>query len=345
MKSNEALAFNPQDIFSQETVLIDVRSESEFRQGHIPGAVNVPVLNDEHRRQVGICYKEEGRDAAVRLGFRLAGPLFSDMIAKVDALSVVGEVYIYCWRGGMRSAFFGWILSAAGFRTRVIKGGYKNFRNWVPDMINKTPELLVIGGKTGTGKTNILRALSEEWPVIDLEYLASHRGSAFGHLGMEAQPSNEQFENLLAASLFSLRAYSCILVENESRLVGKIKIPDSFYNSMRAARVLKIEISKEERKQNILREYGVFSLEQLSESTRKLERKLGGLRLKNALQALNDGDKNVWLEIMLEYYDENYEWSQSQREADKTIIFEGSYDFCFESIRQFLKTEMNKKKE
>jgi tRNA 2-selenouridine synthase len=114
---------------------------------------------------------------------------------------------------------------------------------------------------------------------------------------------------------------------------------------MRAARVLKIEISKEERKQNILREYGVFSLEQLSESTRKLERKLGGLRLKNALQALNDGDKNVWLEIMLEYYDENYEWSQSQREADKTIIFEGSYDFCFESIRQFLKTEMNKKKE
>lgn len=329
--------FVPGTFLSGKTVIIDVRSEAEYTSGHIPGAVNIPVLNNDHRHQVGICYKQQGRDAAVRLGFRLAGPGFADMISLADELSPSREVFVYCWRGGMRSSFFGWILSAAGFRVSVIRGGYKRFRKWVLETVQNPPELTVLGGKTGSGKTRILKALAADFPVIDLEALALHRGSAFGHLGLPPQPTNEHFENLLATSLHAFRDGRFVLVENESRMVGKLKIPDAFYAAMRSAQVLKIEISREERMVNILDEYGAFSNDQLSLATLKIERKLGGLRLRQALQALNSNNRETWLNIMLDYYDENYEWSQSQRDPGKTMLFKGLGEFCLKEIQDFLR--------
>lgn len=328
--------FDPGVILSQAKTLIDVRSESEYLGGHIPGAVNIPILNDENRRLVGICYKQQGRDAAVRLGFRLAGPHFADMIARADQCAESPEVFVYCWRGGMRSSFFGWILSAAGFRVSIIKGGYKKFRSWALEITSSPPELLVIGGKTGSGKTRLIQILSKDWPVIDLELLAAHKGSAYGHLGMPAQPGNEQFENLIATWLWKLRDKSFLIVENESRMIGKVKLPDAFFGAMRSSIVLKLEIPIEERMQNILNEYGSFSTELLSSATARLERKLGGLRLRQALQALHLGNLHEWLGVVLDYYDENYEYSQSQRDPDKTFIFSGDFKSCQHQIQLFL---------
>jgi tRNA 2-selenouridine synthase len=336
MTSSAAQGFNPESLLRQEQVIIDARSESEYLSGHIPGSYNIPILNNEHRHLVGTCYKNEGRDAAVRLGFKLAGPLFAEMIARADSLSNSRKVLIYCWRGGMRSAFLAWILSAAGFKVELIKGGYKNFRQWVLTALDHPPEILIIGGKTGSGKTEMLKTLSADWPVIDLEHLASHRGSAFGALGLPPQPSYEQFENMLALEFFRLKEHRFVLLENESRMIGKVKIPDTIFAAMREARVLKVEIPLRERIRNILDEYGQFSNELLAESTAKLQRKLGGLRLKKALEALQDGRREVWLEILLEYYDENYEWSQSQRDPEKTIRFEGSRQDCLSGIEAYL---------
>lgn len=341
MSSPVSAGFEPESFLAGKKVVIDVRSEAEYAAGHIPGAINIPVLNNEHRRLVGTCYKQEGRDAAVRLGFRLAGPFFADMIDTADLASPARDVFVYCWRGGMRSAFFGWILSGAGFRVTVIKGGYKKFRNWVLEQLQNPPEMLVVGGKTGSGKTSLLHTLSSRWPVIDLEQLASHRGSAFGHLGMPQQPSNEHFENLLAAALHAHQDIPFVLVENESRMIGKVKIPDNFYQAMRDSVVLKLEIPISERMKNILDEYGVFDDTLLASATQKIERKLGGLRLRQALQALSEGDRQTWLSILLEYYDENYEWSQSQRNPEKTIEFSGTSEHCLEQMTHYLNQKKN----
>ena len=152
-------------------------------------------MNNEHRHLVGIEYKKNGREAAVLLGFKLAGPLFHEFIEKANANSENKVAMVYCWRGGMRSSIMSWILSMAGFKVTLLKDGYKSFRNFILEQFNRTIQLIIIGGHTGCGKTDILKALRKMGEqVIDLEELAHHKGSAFGALGLPEQPTNEFFE-------------------------------------------------------------------------------------------------------------------------------------------------------
>ena len=314
-------------------LLIDARSEGEFEHAHFPGAINIPLLNNEHRILVGTCFKKEGRDAAVRLGFELVGPLFSSFVKKVDELGKGKEILVYCWRGGMRSGIISWVLNMVGYRTHTLKGGYKAFRRFVLDQFIVERKFRVVGGHTGSGKTDLLMLMKEAGhQVIDLEGLANHRGSAFGSLGMKPQPRNEYFENELALQLYHMKGDEVIWLEAESRSIGRIKLPDEFYFQFIAAPLFEVNLSREERVERIKKDYSHFTNEELSECMKKLSKRLGGLGLKEALKALEENRTGDWISILLDYYDKTYSHSLESRTTNTRFEIEMKDKNDFESV-------------
>jgi len=305
---------------SGEYIIVDARSESEFAHAHIPGAINIPILSDHERELVGTEYKHKGKEAAVHLGFRLVGPRFHEIIT--DAISRTGKnnLLIYCWRGGMRSNILGWLLSINGFRLKLLNGGYKSFRNFVLKTNSQPRNFIVLGGATGSGKTETLAHLTVHGqPVIDLEELANHKGSAFGLLGKGKQPSNEQFENRLASKLRGFDIAEWIWVENESRTIGSCALPEAIYNQMRKSPVLEMKVPIEVRMNRITHEYGSFSIEELTSCSEKVKKRMGPQHLKMALDLLHSGDFQGWLTIIMDYYDRLYGYGNDQRDS-KTIF-------------------------
>ncbi len=178
--------------------LIDVRSEKEFTQAHIPEALNIPIFNNEIREKVGISYKKNGRRAATLLGLKLIGNKFADFAQKAIKYSKSNKVLVYCWRGGMRSSSMAWLFDLVGLDVYLLEGGYKSYRRLAQEQFAKQCDYMIVGGMTGSGKTKILKELqAQNEQVVDLEGLANHKGSAFGMLGEAAQPTTEQFENNL----------------------------------------------------------------------------------------------------------------------------------------------------
>lgn len=298
--------------------VIDTRSESEFAGGHMPGAFNVPILTNEERREVGITYKQKGKEEAVQVGFDIVGQRFGSILRDAKKVIPARQVCVYCWRGGMRSNITSWILSLAGFKVYLLKGGYKGYRQFVLNELAKKYDYIVLGGPTGTGKTIVLNELKQKGEqVIDIEGMVNHRGSAYGALGMEPQPRYEQFENDLAKELHAFNDKQPVWVENESRLVGKVKIPDAVFNQMLAANVVSVQIPVEFRVQNILKEYGGFPKEELIECTRKVEKRMGNERMRKAIEHIENNEMQRWVEMMLRYYDDAYKFGMSQRDKNK----------------------------
>jgi len=298
----------------EKLLLIDVRSEKEFSLAHIPGAVNIPLLNDDHRKQVGITYKSNGRDAAVVKGFDLVGEKFADFIREVKRHSTGKHLMVYCWRGGMRSGIMSWVLDMAGFKCFLLKGGYKSYRQYVFEVLEQPKKVVVIGGKTGSGKTEVLAALKQKGEqVICLETLASHRGSAFGALGQPPQPRNEMFQNMLAGEWIAIDISKILFLENESMTIGPIVLPPRIFEAIRNSPVVELQMSIHNRVKRIVAEYGKFPVETLAENTGKLAKRLGGLRTQQAIEALMNGDKEKWAEHVLHYYDNTYGYGSDTR--------------------------------
>jgi tRNA 2-selenouridine synthase len=294
--------------------VFDVRSEGEFDQGHLPGAINFPLLRNEERHEVGICYKKKGSDAAVELGFQLVGPRFAEMIRKASDLSEGRSILVYCWRGGLRSNIVAWLLQTAGFKVTLLKGGYKSWRTLCLELFQSGPELNIIGGPTGVGKTEILEVASQKGvSCLDLERIAQHKGSAFGGLWGIQENTQEHFENRIALTLWNYRNSSTIWVEDESRFVGKLRVPDALFQRMSVSKVCFIERPLEIRVERVLAEYGVFEKEVLAERTRALSKRMGGDQVAKALACLEQGDMEGWLKPLLTYYDKTYLYSFEQR--------------------------------
>lgn len=323
---------------NRQAVILDARSESEFLHGHIPGAFSLPLLNDEHRRIVGTIYRHEGRQAAVLKGFELAGPLFHKLIDESIRIAGGKPVYVYCWRGGMRSNITAWLLQMAGLQVILLEGGYKSFRNYVLNEFEKARRVIVIGGKTGSGKTELLQYLSgDEHQVIDLEKLAGHKGSAYGALGLPAQPTQEHFENMLGLAFAGSDPDKILWLENESRQIGNVNLPGKIYDLIRNSPVIEIEIPESLRRERILNEYGNFPTDELSERTKRIGKRLGNQHLKSALDALQQNDLETWLDIVLHYYDRTYEFGNLQREPDsirKIIAGECNYKEIAAQLKQ-----------
>jgi len=295
--------------------LIDVRAPIEFEQGHIPNAINFPILDNENRKLVGTCYKQNGHEAAVILGYKLVGPQFYILVKQAYKLFPQKKIIINCYRGGLRSRIMANLLSTAGFEVYLIQGGYKKFRHWVLDKLNETLTLKVLGGYTGSGKTNILKALAlKNIQILDLEGLANHRGSAFGNLGMPEQPTNEMFENLIACQLQKLDTQKPIWIEDESSIIGRCKVPKPIHDGVRNNMLYFLEIALNQRVENIIAEYGQFDKTILQQATQKLYKRLGDLRTREAINMLEENKMTDWAEAMLIYYDKTYLFGLSKRE-------------------------------
>lgn len=342
--------------------LIDVRAPVEFAAGAFPTAINLPLMNDEERRRVGICYKEQGQAAAIALGHKMVcGEIKT---ARVAAWKTFLEQYpnalIYCFRGGLRSQLSQeWVEMAVGREIPRLEGGYKAFRTYLmeqldPQLISSTP--IIVGGRTGSGKTLLIRDFEN---TVDLEGIANHRGSSFGRQISE-QPTQIDFENRLAWALIQHRSagHRYMILEDEGRHVGCRYLPRPLSDRFEQASIVHLEISLEERVQITFDEYvtvaqsafadafgadGLFRwLEDLQGSLQRIRKRLGGERLKRVAQSMQTafdhqqvtGDASAhkeWVEILLcEYYDPMYDYQLEQKK--QKIVFRGDA----QAVREYL---------
>lgn len=287
--------------------ILDVRSPGEYAQGHLPNAVNFPLFSDEERAQVGTCYKQQGKETAVELGLELVGPKMVSLVRRAKTLAPERQVRVHCWRGGMRSGSVGWLLETSGLRVNVLAGGYKAFRRWVRTTLASLRPIIVVGGMTGTGKTDILHALRDLGEqVLDLEDLANHRGSSYGALMLPPQPSTEQFENLIAAQWVKFMPQCPVWIEAESRRVGTCRVPDEIMHQMETANTLEVIRSEAERLENLVDIYGQANPDELIAATERLRKRLGGLRTQDAVHYIKRGELSAATKIILTYYDRTY---------------------------------------
>lgn len=315
---------------SRDHLLIDVRSPREYSDGHIPLAVNIPIFDDAERAVVGTLYAESGRSAAVEKGLEFVGPKMVDFVRQTRSkLNPNQKVYVHCWRGGMRSQAFAWLLSTAGFDVTVLDGGYKAFRNLALDTLAKSQPMLVLSGLTGAGKTSFLKLLREAGEqIVDLEGLANHRGSSFGAIGLGEQPSTQQFENQLFDEIQKLDRSRFFWVEDEGSRIGQVTVPASFMNQIRNAPAIFLDVPKSRRLNNLCQEYGIQDKDGLVEATRGIERRLGGQNMNEAIALIEAGDMRAAADISLSYYDRAYLKSASKmpRKSTTNLSTEGLSD-------------------
>lgn len=340
--------------------VIDVRSPGEFNHAQFPGAYSLPLFTDEERKIVGTAYKQQSREAAIKIGLDFFGVKMKGMVEEAEKivancqltnerksesgsdnrhLPFGNSILINCWRGGMRSAAVAWLLEMYGFKVYTLNGGYKTFRNWVLKQFNKEYSLKILGGYTGSGKTIILQDLKQKnYPVIDLENIANHKGSAFGAIGEKPQPSQEMFENLLAVELNELRnkknevrnsenptSYflpltSEIWIEDESQRIGKLIIPNAFWEIMRNSPVYFLDIPFEERLNYLVTTYGSFEKDKLKDAIERIQKRLGGLETKNALNFLAEKNIKECFSILLKYYDKLYKKGLHNRKNFESLL-------------------------
>ncbi|WP_295673877.1 tRNA 2-selenouridine(34) synthase MnmH [uncultured Mucilaginibacter sp.] len=305
--------------------VVDVRTPAEFAQGHICGAHNIPLFSNEERVQVGTTYKQVGREQAILLGFDLTGSKWSGFIKQALEISPDKKIAVHCWRGGMRSGAMAWCLDLYGFEVYLLTGGYKHYRRKTQDTFAEMFNIRVLGGLTGSGKTKVLhqlKALGEQ--VIDLEGLAQHQGSAFGSMNGLEQPTQEQFENNLAAVLRLLDRERSVWVEDESITIGKRFIPNGLFHQMRIAPLIVLKVPPEERVEFLVGEYGVLDKDFLKECTQKIWKRLGPEQTKNAINAIDEDRMADFIRIVLVYYDKSYRNGLAKR--DQTKIMEINAD-------------------
>lgn len=291
--------------------IIDVRTPSEFSQGHIPGAINLPLFSNDERAEIGILYKQHGRQAAVQRGLSLVGPRMDRLAASlISAHSNHPHtpLRLHCWRGGLRSASMAWLASTLDLPVVLLEGGYKSFRRWVLARMEHPWPLRLLGGRTGAGKTELLLALAARGvAVMDLEGLAHHRGSSFGGLGQPPQPSTEQFENRIAWVLHPLIQAREIWLEAESAQVGRCRIPAGLWRQMKAAPLLEVRRPLPYRLRHLVSIYGGQDREALVEATQRISKRLGPQRTAVAVDAIRDGRMETACAQMLDYYDRCYD--------------------------------------
>lgn len=331
---------------SKNHVLLDVRSPGEYNHAHIPSAINFPLFTDEERKIVGTTYQQKSREDAIKTGLDFFAPKMRKMVEDAEKrvsnwqlaignedancrLQTANPVFIYCWRGGMRSAAIAWLLDLYGFKVHTLNRGYKAFRNHVLQTFKQPFQFKIVGGYTGSGKTEVLNELEKRGEaIIDLEKIASHKGSAFGSFKMPPQPSQEMFENLLACELlkksmvngqwsiegsnnldthspFTIH-HSPIWLEDESQRIGNLNLPNALWDAMRRSPIVFLEIPFEERLNHIVEEYGECENDKLIDSTKRISQRLGGLDTKNTIEFLEKGKIKEAFRILLHYYDKRY---------------------------------------
>jgi tRNA 2-selenouridine synthase len=341
---------------SKQHPVIDVRSPGEFKHAHIPGAYSLPLFTDEERAVVGTAYKQESREKAIKHGLDFFGTKMKNMVEEVEGILDLRRtmternlnqygmqnrkpktVLLYCWRGGMRSGALGWLFDMYGFKVYTLIGGYKKFRNYVLETLKLPFDLKILGGYTGSGKTEVIKELRRKGElVIDLEDIAKHKGSAFGNIGMPRQPTQEMFENILSIELRTLRyepktggqnsnpqliiKHSPIWLEDESQRIGLINLPNDLWQTIRQSEIYFLNIPFEERLKHLVEEYGTLDKEKMVDAIIRIKERLGGLEAKRAIEFLEQDNPIESFRILLKYYDKWYAKGLHNRENINSLL-------------------------
>jgi len=342
--------------FAKELPVIDVRSPAEFEQGHIPGAYSIPLFDNTERARVGTAYVQISREEAIRIGYELATPKIKSFLEQVENLAVLrtqGSGFpafmVHCWRGGMRSSKFAQLLNEHGYKTHTLLGGYKAYRNFVLRSFTNQADILILGGETGSGKTDILKsiaALGEQ--VIDLEAIAHHKGSAFGALGEQPQPTYEHFENKLSFAFSKLDFSKRIWMEDESRNIGRTQIPYAIWEKMKLAPIIRVSIPKTLRIERLVKEYGNYPKEKLKDCVLKIQQRLGPQHVKHALEELEKGNLQKVADISLTYYDKAYNYAHEKRNMKDVFFIDcetSDASLNAKKIMQFVNSKFKKQHE
>jgi tRNA 2-selenouridine synthase len=358
---------NPIDLFLKQNPLIDVRAPVEFGEGSLPNAINLPLLNDAERALVGTIYKVQGQDAAITLGYQLvAGEIKKDRVqAWLNFIKQNPEAVIYCFRGGLRSKTTQKWLADLGVDRPILKGGYKKARQQlmqICDEISAQVKMLALTGPTGSGKTIFMQSIEKDYPCIDLEKMSCHRGSAFGAKSI-SQPTQINFENELSVALLKYQDTikrsqlppRPLLIEDESRLIGRCVLPDVFFQHLKSAPIIWLEVPLKDRVENILKEYvldspitsgnedlAIQQYTKFKEATQAISRKLGGARTQEVLDGIQISEQEflrnrsfevnrIWItKLLLYYYDPSY--AKALEKRNDLVVFRGSPAECLEFL-------------
>lgn len=305
--------------------VVDVRSPKEYARGHIPTAVSIPVFSDDERAVVGTLYKKKSKEAAINKALEIVLPKRDGFVAEIERIAAQSnrEVLVHCWRGGMRSRRFSEFLSENGFKVNLLTGGYKAYRNEIHNGFKRPWKLLVLGGMTGTGKTEILAEIKKlGHQIVCLEGIANHRGSAFGGLGQLKQPTTEQFQNNLWEAWSQQDIERPIIVEDESQAIGSVRIPDELYEVIRYCPVIALDLPLEIRAERLVVDYGSFDIEDLKSKVENIARRLGHERAAQAIDDLENGKLYEVAISTLRYYDKAYTFGLNKRDEETVDIVE-----------------------
>lgn len=300
--------------------VVDVRSPGEFLQGHIPGAHNIPLFDNDERARVGTTYVKIGKQPAIELGKAIAGEKTDYYLNSVCKVAPGRKLLLHCWRGGMRSAKIAAFFAEAGYQVFILVGGYRAYRGFIRKQFLSGRPIYLIGGYTGSGKTGILKEIGKlGHQVIDLEALACHKGSNFGHLGQNTQPTTEQFENNLYARWAELDSLKPLWLEHESMSIGSVTLPDTFHNAMINGKLFFIELPKYYRIKRLVDEYACFEKPLLRAVLEHLGKYMGPYQAREVLNALQNNDFEKVADITLVYYDKLYANSLNRRPVTKIV--------------------------
>lgn len=321
--------------------IIDARTPLEFEEDHIPGAINVPLLDDDERVEIGILHKQEGPHQARLRGLELTAPRFPAMVRRISEQSGGRPILVYCWRGGLRSKTVASILNLSGFYAIQLQGGYKAFRSHVAaffEPFRPIAPLVVLHGLTGSGKTALLQRMpSDRFTVIDLEGLARHRGSAFGALGLSQDLTQKRFETLLWDQLRNAPADKPIILEGESRRIGKIYLPGTLYDVMRESTKVWCKTSLETRIDRLIDEYGKEEYrDEMAGALLRIGKRLGREKYEEILGYLDKWDLRPFMrELLVNYYDKVYYKTREWQED--LLVSLDNYDRALEELDDFLR--------
>jgi tRNA 2-selenouridine synthase len=316
----------------ENPVLVDVRSEGEFEEASIPGAKNLPLFNNEERAKVGTTYTQISPTLAREQGLEIVGPKLPNLVKQATEWGKGHPLVLFCWRGGMRSKSLSTVLDLMGISVYRLQGGYKAYRHMVNDYFerNLPCQVVVLRGNTGVGKTDLLKQLREDgYPAIDLERLANNRGSVFGALGLGPAPSQKKFEASLYEELNRLKDFPYVVVECESKRIGRVTLPVKFFDAMQSGVQVLIHDSLENRVKRLVKEYTTVpnAIPEIKASLERLIKNLGHKKVEEYNALLDQGDINTFTEEMLKYYDalyaypneasDDYEYSLSNQDPEK----------------------------